>query len=125
MKNKSNPFLGFIAFVAVVVLIIGCNAYTHIEHTITATICSKEQVSTGNNGGHEYRMYSNKGTFVIKDSHWPFTWRTNSSEVYGRLHTPGTYKITYIGIRFSLFSYFHNIMKYKRIADDRAAIASC
>lgn len=94
------------------------------EQTATVTICSKERAA--NRGGGEYRVYTaSSGTFVIKDTHWPGHWRTNSADVYGQLHVPGTFQITYVGFRSGLMSWFHNITSYKKIEPNKPQLAMC
>lgn len=113
-----------VGVVVLVIGLIGCGVAVHVRHSVTTTLCSKERAADG--GGGEYRVYSaDSGTYVIKDSHWLTTWRTDSADAYGRLHVPGTYRVTYIGWRASLFSWFHNIMSYKRLPDNEQEIARC
>lgn len=74
----------------------------------TLRITGKESVSTGHDGGHEYRVYTNQGTFKVTDSivHPRF----NSADVYGRLETGKTYNCTVYGYRIPFFSSFKNIL---------------
>lgn len=90
---------------AVVLIAMAVRDYAAIS-TVTLDVESKESVST--DSGHEYRVYTDKGTFVIKDSF--VRPQFNSADIYGRLR-PGTYRCEQFGWRVPLLSMFKHIRK--------------
>lgn len=96
------------AIVGVLILAgIAFASYSH-ETTVYVKICSKEAVATGSTG-HDYRVYTSNGTYVVKD-HWIDGTRFNSADVYGRIQTGKDYALTVYGWRVGLFSMFQNII---------------
>jgi len=95
--------------VAVVGVAIGIPTFTSYSTTRSdiVTICNKEAVAT--KSGHEYRVYTSNGTFVVKD-HIVNGSRFNSADVYGKLASGKTYNLTYYGWRNGFFSAFENII---------------
>lgn len=85
-------------------------SYSH-EQTVLVKVCSKEAVATGSgsSSGHEYRVYTSNGTYVVKD-HIVDGTRFNSADVYGRIQAGHTYALTVYGWRIGLFSMFQNII---------------
>lgn len=73
--------------------------------TVTFTVSGKESVNT--NDGHEYRIYTDRGTYVIGDS--LIIGRFDSADVYGRMRENHTYDCQVIGWRIPFFSAFQNI----------------
>jgi hypothetical protein len=99
-----------ISLAAVIALIVGITlitSYQSQKHR-TVTVCSKEPVSTGD--GHEYRIYTDGGTFVMKDIYIGGT-RFNTADAYGKIRPDTTYDLTYKGWRLPLFSTFPNIIE--------------
>lgn len=99
--------VGILAFVAVVVvalLILLISSYSKTS-PVTFKITSKEAVPT--DSGHEYRVYTNQGTFKVGDSivHPRF----NSADVYGRLKPGHSYTCKSWGWRIPVFSSFKNL----------------
>lgn len=82
-------------------------SYSH-ETTVLVKVCSKEAVATSK-GGHEYRVYTSNGTYVVKD-HFIDGTRFNSADVYGRLVAGKSYALTVYGWRIGVFSMFQNII---------------
>jgi hypothetical protein len=127
-RNSKALWQVGLLFVLLGVLVVGWLSYKiswYQEHTVTTTICSKERSAVNYSG--EYRVYTaDSGTYVIKDMHWPGHFRFNSADVYGELrHLPGTYNVTFVGWRAGIVSYFPNIVRFERVSDDPAKIASC
>lgn len=106
--------IGIIAFVLLIVAVGGCTSYNKTETIQNVMVTGKESVTTSNSEGgsdHEYRVYTNKGTFVVKDSLWHT--RFNSADVYGRLKEGQTYDCVVYGWRIPFFSSFKNILSCK------------
>ena len=82
----------------------------YATHHRTVVVCGKEAVAK-DGGGHEYRVYTDKGTFVMTDSF--VAQRFSTADAYGRLQPNRTYDISYYGWRFGLTSSFPNITHYK------------
>lgn len=109
---------GLIGFVlAAVVLLGGCGLavvdYAKKE-TVTFTVNDKESVSTNSDNGHEYRVYTDNGTYKVGDSLLYTRW--NAADVYGALDEGQTYECDVYGWRFGLFSMFKNILDCDPVA---------
>lgn len=95
----------FLAAVCAVGIGACASSYYALE-TATVTVVGKESVSTEN--GHEYRVYAEDKTYVIKDS--VVRTRFNSSDLYRELRQGRTYTCKTQGWRVPLFSMFENLM---------------
>jgi hypothetical protein len=121
-RRSGFPLIPFVLALVLLWIVWGFLFYT--PHNVVATVCSKERAANGSGG--EYRVYTaDSGTYVIKDTHWFTQWRTDSADVYARLHPPGTYKLTYVGWRFSPLSLFPNIADFKKLRTDERQLARC
>ena len=126
------PVIGAIVVVAALVgvffLVRAIYRSYSAESVVVATVCGKEAVplsdSDGNNNGHEYRVYTSQGTFVVKD-HFVNGIRTLSADTYGRIQPGVTYKITSYGWRNGLLSMFPNIEKAERVPDSEQQPKAC
>lgn len=106
-----------IAPLVILALILGFVAVTRAwkgtEHTTVAHVTDKERVCDGSTNGNstcQYLVYTDRGTFKVTDSHMiGVFWRTNSSDVYGRIRKDHTYRFKLIGWRFGLTSTYPNI----------------
>lgn len=104
-----NPGGALASIFAIIVLVGGCGFATldyAQKETVTFTIEEKESVAK--DGGHEYRVYTDNGTYKVGDS-WLYT-RWNAADVYGRLDEDQTYECVVYGWRFGFFSMFKNIL---------------
>lgn len=114
-RRSNTHILVYIVMALVAVALIGavaygCAAAQRVE-TKVFTITGKESVSTRGSDGttdHEYRVYTDKGTFVVKDS--LLHTRFDSADLYGRLKENTTYRCEVFGFRIPLFSTFQNIL---------------
>jgi hypothetical protein len=113
---------GFAVIAAIVLLVIAVPlaiSYAKVSEQ-TLHITGKESVSVKD--GHEYRVYADEDTYVIKDSF--IHPRFNSANVYGRLPVPAggpgstksvAMRCKVYGWRIGLFSQFKNILECKRL----------
>ena len=60
-----------------------------------------------------YLIFTDKGTYEVRDS--IVNGRFNSSDMYGRLEKGHTYKVTVIGFRVPLLSWYKNILSAEEI----------
>jgi hypothetical protein len=90
--------------------IVACNDYAKTT-PVHIIVNDKESVST--DSGHEYRVYTDQGTFKVGDSivHPRF----NSADVYGSLRRGHTYDCKAFGWRIPLFSTFKNLTDCKEV----------
>jgi hypothetical protein len=96
----------------------------HRTTTEIMTLCSVESVAkqSGSTTKNEYRVTAvdaqgETRTLVIKDSHWPTTWRTRSADTVGdlRRQMPGSFRVVRFGWRNGLLSLFPNIQSATRV----------
>lgn len=109
-RAARRPFLTMAVFLAV--LLIGGGALALAtgyfdKESVTFVVRDKESVAT-DNSGHEYRVYTDQGTYVIKDS-FIYT-RFNSADVYGLLEPGQRYTCDAYGFRLPFFSTFKNLL---------------
>ena len=79
-------------------------------HTETVVICGKDSVQrSGENAGHEYRIYTSGSTYTVKDYFGSEGTRFNSADLYGKIQVGKTYIIKSYGYRVSWASSFWNI----------------
>jgi hypothetical protein len=124
-RRKPLGSAELIALAIIVLAIVGAlreAVFFHPSNTIV-TVCSTDRSATGHGG--EYRVYTSGPTFVLKDTHAFTQWRTNSADVYGRLRERRTYRVTYVGVRISLLSWFPNITGYKALPLNRQQLRAC
>lgn len=109
-----NPFKTMFAVLAVVlvVLFVGALATGYFnKEPVTFTLKEKESVPVNNgNGGtkNEYRLYTDNGTYVIKDS--LVFLRFDSADEYGKLDEGKRYTCQSYGFRLPFFSKFKNLL---------------
>lgn len=72
-------------------------------------VCDKESVSTGSDNGHEYRVYTSDGTFVVED-HVLHGVSFRSSELYGHLQAGKVYEFEFYGFRVPFTSTFETLI---------------
>lgn len=109
----------FVGVGIVLCLLLGGWTFTayNTKHHRTVTVCGKEAVAT--KSGHDYRVYTNTGTFVVADSLFGTT-RFDSADVYGRLEIKTTYDITYKGWRIPVISEFPNILELHKSSEQHS-----
>lgn len=113
---------GGIAALAIIAIAPLYANYSHIR-TRVATIC-KTDAPTTSSGGHQYRVYTNVGTFRISDTVVDGA-RFNSADLYGRLQPGKTYQLTYYGWRSGFLSSFPNIKSAKLLPPDQQRPNAC
>lgn len=112
-NQKSSLWIALIVVVGILCLVtIIAVPVTQYAKTswVTLSIDDKESVSSGD--GHEYRVYTDKGTFKVGDSlvHLRF----NAADVYGKIQKGQTYQCKVYGWRIPLLSGFKNILECKK-----------
>jgi len=76
------------------------------ERTIECSVTDKDR-GVNKNGGSNYRVYTDCGTFVNEDSIW--RGKFDSGDIQGEIQIGKTYEFTVAGPRFGPFSMFPNI----------------
>ena len=116
MRYRDDSTKGLIPFIILVlVAVFGFHACaTSVAqgntHTETVVICGKESVQrSGENAGHEYRIYTSGATYVVKDYYGSEGSRFDSADLYGRIKVGETYIIRSFGYRVPWASSFWNI----------------
>lgn len=111
MRNPRSLFGIGIAVILAVVVLIGVVAVAggyFNKDDVHIHVTGKESVSTGSDNKHEYRVYTDKGTFVVSDS--LIYLRFNSADEYGKLQPGHTYDCKAYGFRIPLTSSFKNLL---------------
>lgn len=86
------------------------------------TVCEKERAAT--DGGGEYRVYTDKGTYVMKDVWFLGGTRVNTADDYGMIQEGVTYDISTLWYRFELLSWFPNIMEFEESAEQTPEVCN-
>lgn len=109
-RSSNTPVIIALLVFAVIAVcgIFGCSSYLK-DSPVTITVTGKESVST--DSGHEYRVYTNDETYVMKDSIFKGRFRTSND--YAKLQRGHTYTCTKFGWRVPLLSWFENIRDCK------------
>lgn len=102
---------GLVALVAAIICVLVASSYYSVS-PVTVTVTDKESINT--NDGHEYRVYTDKGTYVIADS--LIRTQFNSADVYGRLKAGYTYTCNAYGWRVPVFSSFKHLQKCSEVS---------
>jgi len=98
---------GVLIVVAAIVAGIWVSVYQSTHHTQrTFTVTDKQAVAT--QGGHEYLIYTDAGTF--KDTDSMINRKYNSSDVYGAIKVNHKYTCDTTGFRFGYTSDYPNII---------------
>lgn len=90
---------------ALVVGIGACGVSYYSDENVRITIKDKESVNT--QSGHEYRVYTDQGTFVMKDT--LVKGRFDTADDYAALDEGQAYDCKAFGFRVPLFSSFKNL----------------
>ena len=109
------PLFALIAILVICGIVFGISSNFN-EHSYTVTITDKDRVYNEDSSKYlifgedcdtgEVRAFENTDT-LIKG-------KFNSSDFYGNLKVGETYKITVVGYRIPLFSWYENIIKYEK-----------
>lgn len=97
-----------IAIIVALLLVVGigsCAVSYYGDDQVRVTIKQKESVNTQD--GHEYRVYTDQGTFIMGDS--LIKGRLDTADEYGALEEGKTYNCEAYGFRVPLFSSFKNL----------------
>lgn len=89
------------------VLIYSVTNYTEV------TITVKDKVVKNYEDDSLYLIFTDKGTYEVRDS--VVNGRFDSSDMYGRLEKGHTYKVTVIGFRVPMLSWYKNILTAEEI----------
>lgn len=110
-RRRSFGWLLFVipalALIGAIVLWVG--AYKASQRDVTFRVEDKERVCKSGDGGCEYLVFTDQGTFAIKDSF--LIWRFDSSDVYGRIKDGQSYEAEVIGWRIPFLSMYPNIVE--------------
>ena len=121
MMGIGTSFIGVIAVIVAVVLIVSALVSMNATHWRETTICDKERVAV--EGGGEYRIYTDTGTFVMKDA--LLNMRFDTADAYGKLKVGVRYNIKYKGWRFGPTSNFPNILDFEKLPESKQAAGNC
>ena len=82
------------------------------EHTVTVV---KTEIDKKDN----YLIFCEENgqsvTYTLNDSFWYWQW--NTSDLYGQIKSGQTWKFKTSGVRFSIFSWYPNIIEMKKVSD--------
>ncbi|HVX58140.1 MAG TPA: hypothetical protein VG964_00195 [Candidatus Saccharimonadales bacterium] len=115
--------LGTVAIIAAAIAVPAVMSYTKQKEKVV-TICDKERTVKSDGSGAEYRIYTDHGTFVMKDT-FIGGFRYNTADAYGRLRVGKTYSIKYYGWRFGLTSSFPNITHATKLPPNQQQPHAC
>jgi len=111
--DSGTTFLVVVVVLAVISLgVVGCRSYLK-EDSVVVHVTGKESVNT--HDGHEYRIYTEEGTFVMKDSLFKTRFRTGDE--YGRIKPDHVYRCNKFGWRIPVFSSFENLLKCREVTE--------
>lgn len=109
-RKTRNRLIALLA-IPIVLFVGGCGFAVfggyYKDSTVTVRVNDKESVST--DSGHEYRIYTNQGTYVMADSLIKGRFRTGDE--YGALRRGHVYTCKAFGWRVPFFSKFKNLYK--------------
>jgi len=91
-------------------------------HYATLEVCEKERSATSE--GAEYRIYTDQGTFVMKDA-WFAGRRFDTADEYGSLQTDTVYEVTFKGWRVPILSLFPNIVELEKVPSGISPNGGC
>ena len=110
MRNNAGCLLGAIA--AVVVLLVAAIAGWHFEYgterTVTFTVKTLDDQSTGQNG-HQYLIFTTGGQVYKNTDAW-LHGKTDSSDVQAMFNVGGTYHCPVYGFRIFWMSSYPDIL---------------
>ena len=102
--------IGAVVALFIGLLVLGLPIYTFASYqndrTWECTVEDKESVAIKD--GHEYRVYTDCGNFVVEDA--MFARNFHASDTYRGLEVGETYQLETIGFRIPFFSAFPNIL---------------
>jgi hypothetical protein len=107
--RPSDYRYGVVILLAVILFVGGCAAGCasfYKEDAVSVTVEDKESIAK--DGGHEYRVYTEDATYVVKDS--IIKTRFASSDDYRNLKVGKTYDCQKFGWRIPFFSAFENLI---------------
>jgi hypothetical protein len=100
--------IALVVFAVLALVGVGCSSYAKTD-SVTVFVKDKESVNTSD--GHEYRVYTDVGTFVMKDSF--IHPRFDTADEYATLYEGQRYDCEKFGWRIPLFSAFENLINCK------------
>lgn len=106
---------GIAVIILIVVALFAWGFYTTQlkTSTVTFTVQSKERVAEG--GGGKYLVFSTDDeAYQVTDN--ILFGKTDSSNRYAALDEGSTYECEAVGVRFSLFSMYKNLIDCKKVA---------
>lgn len=108
-SGRSRTFGGVMFLLAAILVVVAAVNIARLSavETVTVTVSEKESVAV--NGGHEYRIYTDKEVLVNSDEWLKGKW--NSADVYNQIHEKQTYRMKVYGWRIPFLSMFRNILE--------------
>lgn len=110
-----TPLFVLIAILVICGIVFGISSNFN-EHSYTVTITDKDRVY--NEDSSKYLIFGEDSetgeTRVFENTDTLIKGKFNSSDFYGNLKVGETYKITVVGYRIPLFSWYENIIKYEK-----------
>ena len=124
MIRKKNTRIFFVA-VTIAIMLVSLIAqeaifnFNDTEYTITVT--DKERIYTGSGGSSssKYLVFGddqNGNSLVFENTDCFIRGKWDSSNIQGQLKKDNTYKITVIGYRAPLLSWYQNIIKIEEVS---------
>lgn len=115
-RTRNDDSMGKIVILVVIFVVLGVVAMAKhsARGSAVVTINDKESVNRGESG-HQYRVYTDKGTFRIADS--LLEGKFASADLYGSLKEGERYRIEYYGWRMPLVSAMPNIVKAELVTE--------
>jgi hypothetical protein len=102
---------GWLAIIMVAIILAACIggcAASCQTGTATFKITDKQVKRSGSNDD-KYLIFTDHGVFEDTDSHNPFHWKTNSSDLWSTLEIGHTYRCDTLGFRNHLLSSYKNL----------------
>ena len=105
--------------ITLIIILVGVSVFTdyvktHNDITYTITVTDKER----NSDHSKYLIWGddeNGNPLVFENTDTFWRGKFNSSNIQGALKEGGTYKITVVGFRIPIISWYQNIIKYEKI----------
>lgn len=120
MKKKNLFLINKIFIVLIVCSILSAGLLTYRfsfnDYKYTITVTDKDRINKKEKS--KYLVWGdneNGESLVFENTDKLIRFKFNSSNIQGELKVGETYEITVVGVRFSLFSWYENIIKVEKI----------
>jgi uncharacterized protein (UPF0179 family) len=108
-KSKAGGIFGLVVLVGAVLCCCGSEFMQHGINEQTRTCTVKEKDRGADDGS--YRVYTTDCGVLANSDSLLFNGKSNSADIQGSLEPGHTYKITTVGVRWSVASWFPNIIE--------------